>query len=244
MPRQNPWTEQDLEDLQRLAEKRRNLHLDWAAIRKRFPNRSVHAIYKQLWANGWCQSRSWSTREDETLRQYWNDSSLSTLKKRLPGRTRPAIYERASKLGLRAGTPQGMVSVKSLSEEPSWGYDYYKTLKMMEAAGVRVRTFSYAGKKQGVRYVEIDEVRRAAEEWERKIADQRVGKETVKEAALRMHVRETTLREWLTLEGLMPPKDRKTKRKFWAAPDLYDRVAEKYRVSRPRRSESRQTAVR
>jgi hypothetical protein len=229
MKQHPPWTPQDLEDLRELSEKRKGRCLDWKAIRERFPSRTTASIYKQLWVRGWCQTHSWTPQEDETLRQYWNDSSLKTLKSHLPGRTRNGIYERACKLGLKAGTPQGMVSVKSLSKDPAWGYDYYKTLKMLEAAGARVRMFSYAGKREGVRYVEIDDAHRAAEEWERGIADQRLGKETPKEAARRLKVRETTLREWLIKEGLRPPKVPDRKMKFWATPDVYDRVVEKYR---------------
>ena len=123
-----------------------------------------------------------------------------------------------------------MVSVKSLSEDPSWGYDYYKTLKLIAAAGVPVRRFGYAGKRSGVRYVEVDEVRRAAEEWEKRIADQRVGKETVKEAAKRLQIREATLRAWVRLEGLLPPtSELGRKHRLWELPEVYDRVVAKYR---------------
>lgn len=172
---------------------------------------------------------SWTPQEDETLRQYWNELSTRTLRSHLPGRTRNAIYERSVKLGLRSGTPQGMVSVKSLSDDPAWGYDYYKTLRMLDAAGARVRTFNYAGRKSGVRYVEIDDARRAAEVWEKRIAEQRIGKETVKEAARRLRVREENLRNWVRSEGLLPPIDPRRKYKLWALPEVYDRVVEKYR---------------
>ena len=229
MSRPPLWTLRDLEDLRRFSLNRKSRHLDWKAIRKRFPNRSTASIYKKLWAQGWCRAQTWTPKEDEVLRLYWNDSSLRTLKDRLPGRTRNAIYERACRLGLRAGTPQGMVSVKSLAKDPSWGYDYYKTLKMLETAGVRVRNFSYSGKKVGVRYVEVDEARRAAEEWERRIADERVGKETVKEAAIRLGIREESLRNWVRAEGLLPPTAPGRKYKFWALPEVYDRIATKRR---------------
>lgn len=161
---------------------------------------------------------------------YWGSYGVSSLKKRLPGRTRIGIYERARKLGLNAGTPQGMVSVKSLSDDPSWGYDYYKTLRILSEGGVMVRSFSYAGKKRGVRYVDVDEARSAAEDWERRIAEQRLGKETPKEAALRLQVRESTLRSWLTQDGLMPKKEPGRKYKFWALPEVYDRLLEKYKL--------------
>lgn len=230
MPHPPPWTPEDREDLRNLCARRKNNRLDWKRIRKRFPTRSVYAICKQMYLHGMCKPVAWTAREDETLRLNWNDVSISSLKRYLPGRTKTGIYGRARKLGLRAGTPQGMVSLKSLSEDPAWGYDYYKTLKILASEGVTVRRFGYAGKKNGTRYVERDEARRAAEEWERKIAEERVGKETPKEAASRLHVRRSTFREWLTREGLLPAKSAENKRRFWAVPEVYDRVYAKYRT--------------
>ena len=222
MPRSPKWTPEDLFDLRYLCERRKNHRLNWTKIRKRFPNRSADAIYKQMRVHGMCQPVGWTPQEDDFLRKGWNDLSLPSLKKGLPGRNKVGIYGRARKLGLSAGTPQGMVSVKSLSEDPAWGYDYYKTLRIFKAADLRIRTFGYAGKKSGVKYVEVDEARLAAAEWERSIAEERVGKETPKEASTRLHVREGTLRGWLTLEGLMPPKEPGVKHRFWAAPAVFD----------------------
>jgi hypothetical protein len=238
MPKRLPWTPEELEDLRRLCEKRKNHRLDWKKILKRFPDRSVHAINKRMHLHGMCKPRSWTPREDETLLLNWNDSALASLKKYLPGRTKDGIYGRARKLGLSAGTPQGMISLKSLSEDPAWGYDYYKTLRILQTAGIVVRRFGYTGNKSGVRYVERDEARRAAVGWERKIAEERVGKETPKEAAARLHVRPSTFRDWLTLEGMLPPKSRKNKRLFWAVPEVFDRVYAKYGANRPTRTES------
>lgn len=228
------WTKADLEDLKRICAIRRGRLLDWKTLARRFPKRSQAAIYKQVYTLGLCRPQTWTAREDEVLLLNWNDSSISALKRYLPGRTRIAIYERAKRLNLRAGPPQGMVSVKALSEDAGWGYDYYKTLRMLSAAGITVRVFGYAGKKRGVRYVEIDEARRAAREWERGIADQRVGKETTKEAAARLHIREETLRGWLRREGVVPDITPGRKLRFWALPEVFDAVYERYR-SRIRR---------
>jgi hypothetical protein len=241
-----PWTPQEVEDLRRITRRTNKKRcLDWKAIAKRFPDRSRAAIYKQMHIHGMCNSLAWSAEEDRVLRDRWGEVTMVTLRKSLPGRTRNGIYERAQKLGLKAGVPQGLVSVKSLSEDPSWGYDYYKTLKILEAHGARVRAFSYAGKGVGgVKCVDPHDAREAAEAWEKRIADERVGKETPKEAAKRLGVREETMRGWLTLEGLMPPVSGSTKRRFFAPPDVFDRVYGKYRVSRRKRCESPQTGAR
>lgn len=224
------WTPKDLEDLRELCSRRKNRRLNWPKIRERFPDRTTESIYKQMHLRGMCQSVAWSQKEDEVLIKCWGSSGIASLKKRLPGRSRVGIYGRAQKLGLSAGTPQGMVSVKSLSDDPAWGYDYYKTLRILSEGGARVRSFSYAGKKRGVRYVDIDEARAAAENWERRIAEQRVGRETPKEAALRLRLREHTLRGWLTQESLMPKKEPGRKYKFWALPEVYDRLFAKYKL--------------
>lgn len=237
MPRPPLWTPRDLDDLRAICGNRKTRILDWKKLHERFPNRSDYSIYKKIQLIGIGRPRSWSSREDEILRLNWNDMSVKLLRRYLPGRTRIAVYERARKLGLSAGTPQGMVSVKALSEDPSWGYDYYKTLRILKSASVGIRSFGYTGKKRGVRYVELDEAHQAAAEWERRVAEERVGKETPKEAAARLRLREGTLRNWLSYEGLMPPKRREVKRKFWALPEVFDRVYEKYRggLTRPKR---------
>lgn len=245
MPQPPPWTKDDLDDLRRLTRRVKGRGLNWKAIFKRFPNRSQHAVYKQMNVHGMCNPLTWSAEEDRVLRDRWGEVTMGTLRKALPGRTKNAIYERAQRLGLRAGVPQGLVSVKSLSEDPSWGYDYYKTLNLLKAHGVQVRGFSYAGNgRGGVRCVDPHEAREAADAWEKRIADERVGKETPKEAAKRVGVREHTIRNWLTLEGLMPPVSASTKRKFFATPDVFDRIAAKYRVSRRKRSECPPTGAR
>lgn len=236
MPQHLRWTETDLDDLRRLTRRPEGVCINWRNITKRFPNRTRHAIYKQMHLHGMCNPPLWCAEEDRILHDRWGDAAMSTLRKALPSRTRTAIYGRAQKLGLRAGVPQGLVSVKSLSQSPSWGYDYYKTLSLLEAHGVRVRCFSYAGVGRGVKCVDPDEAREAANAWERAIADERLGTETPKEAARRAQVRESTLRGWLTTEGLMPPVTGGTKRRFFARPEVYDRIVDKYRSSRQKHS--------
>ena len=137
------------------------------------------------------------------------------------------MYERARKLGLRAGTPQGMVSVKSLADDPKWGYDYYKTLRLLEAGRVRIRGFAHAGLKnrRGVLYVCRHDADLAAAAWEKARADRTKGKERPWDAAKRLHVRAATVWSWLTNAGLVPPKTSQTKRIFWALPEVYDRLA-------------------
>jgi hypothetical protein len=225
------WSDADLQDLRRLVEGR-SRGINWGAVVKRFPTRTKASIYKQMSLHGMTRPVMWTSSEDETLRNSWNEVGNRVMAKRLPGRTLCGIYERARALGLRAGTPQGMVSVKSLANDPLWGYDYYKTLRILKAHEVPTHRFGYTnpGKRpRGTLYVDRSDAREAAEAWERAIADQRVGKETPKEAAKRIGVRAHTLSEWLTDAGLLPPRDSGVKRIFWAAPEVYDAIAERYK---------------
>lgn len=226
------WTERDIKDLRRLAGGRKGRDIDWKAVRARFPNRTKAAVYKKLYQHGMTLPMLWTRAEDDILRNSWNEVGNRSLVRRLKGRTFCAIYERARHLGLRAGTPQGMVSVKALSNDPRWGYDYYKTLKIMRTHGVFLHRYSYASLKtsaRGTLYVEEADAREAAEAWERAIAAQRVGKESPKEAARRLGVRSHILAQWLTEEGLLGPRREGVKRRFWAEPAVYNAIVTKYR---------------
>ena len=129
-----------------------------------------------------------------------------------------------------------MVSIKSLSKDPKWGYDYYATLRILKAAEVPVKSRNYAMRKPqrpGVRYVDRDDAMDAAAAWEKR----RAQVETVAQAAERIGMASHNLWQWLTLEGLVPPSggtdgEGGGKRKFEALPEVYDRVNAKYRRRR------------
>lgn len=222
-----------MKDLRLLLTKaRKGRCINWKSIHARFPDRTKAAVYKKMHQHRLTLPALWTRKEDEVLRNSWNEVGTRSLVKRLKGRTLCAIYERARHLGLRAGTPQGMTSVKALSKDPRWGYDYYKTLKMLRAHGVTLHRYSYASLKvsaRGTLYVEEADAREAAEAWERAIAVQRVGKESPKEAARRLGIRSHMMAEWLTNEGLLGPQCKGVKRRFWAEPKVYDALVEKYR---------------
>ena len=240
MPKPPPWTEEDLLDLEMLSHRADGKRLDWGALRKRFPNRTRGSITTKLTRMGLTVDLSWTPEEDKILTDGWNEVSSRTLGRLLPGRSAQGRYDRARKLGLCAGPPQGMVSIKALSKDPKWGYDYYTTLRILKAGGATVKSRNYSSartRSQGVRYVDQDDAVEAAEAWEK----QRSQVETVMQAAERIGMMSHTLWRWLTLEGLVPPKDPKEKgvtggagRSFTALPEVYDRVNNKYRVRRLR----------
>lgn len=232
MPKPPPWTEEDLLDLEHLSHRKDGKHLNWDAILTRFPNRSRASISKKLSLRGLAVDLTWTPAEDKILMDGWDESSARTLGKLLPGRSKIARYDRAMKLGLFAGPPQGMVSVKSLSEDPKWGYDYYTTLRILKAGMVVVKSRNPAStlKRRGVRYVDRDDAVEAAEAWEKRRAEV----ETVMQAADRIGMMPATMWRWLTLERLVPPKTKGSKggagRRFTALPEVFDRVNKKYRV--------------
>jgi hypothetical protein len=212
---------------------RKGRELDWDALFARFPGRTQDSISKQIHAHGMSLSRVWTAEENAVIDNGWGYWSRGTLRRRLPGRTWGAIYDHATKdLGKTLGAPQGMVSVKDLSEDPVWGYDYYATLRIMEASGVQVRVLHYDRDSGGcgVRYVDRDDAIAAAYEWEKAKAQAVAGKESVREAATRLHLRPSTLRGWLTDAGVLPPASRQNARPFHAEPEVYDRIVARYRT--------------
>ena len=229
MPRPPRWTEEERNDLKTVLESRNGHSLDWNAIREKLPDRSKNSIYRQMTDNGWVRGKAWTPEEDRTLRALWGEDGTAALLKKLPHRGATALYNRATFLGLRGGAPQGFVSIKSLSEDPSWGYPYYKTVEIIRAAGLRLHYFNYSskdvGKKRGIAYVEEDEAIEAASLWEKSWA----GKERVLDAAKRLKIRVMTLRTWVTEDGLVPPKAEGKKQHFWALPEVYDDVVARHR---------------
>lgn len=227
------WSPADLRDLESLAFQRdKKGRLPWATMTNRFPSRTKTAILDKMADMGWNESRRWTPEEDKILKSEWGEVTSRTLAKLLPGRSHQSRYDRARKLGLRAGAPQGMVSVRSLVDDPKWGYDYYTTLRILKTSGVPVKTRNYGSDRansRGRRYVDPDDAREAAETWER----QRAQTETVSQAAHRLRMANHTLWRWLTEDSLVPPCEDGVARSFRAAPDVFDRVNEKYRQRRP-----------
>jgi len=234
MPNAPPWTQMDILDLERLSHREDGKTLNWDALHARFPNRTRGSISTKMSRLGLAESPLWTPAEDKILLDGWNEVTARTLGRMLPGRSMQSRYDRARKLGLRAGAPQGMVSVKSLSQDPQWGYDYYTTLRILKFGEVVVKSRNYSmphSRSRGVRYVDRDDAVEAAEAWEK----QRSRVETVMQAAHRIGMMSRTLWQWLTLERLVPPKSKDSGsggRRFTALPEVYDRVNRKYRVRR------------
>lgn len=235
MPKPPSWTKKDLKDLVSLSTRKDGVHLDWDALQARFPHRTIEGIHKKIYLLGLTKDRAWTSEEDKVLVEGWNELSSRTMDQKLPGRSKQSRYYRARVLGLYAGTPQGLVSVKSLALDPKWGYDYHATMKILKAGSVPIKSRNYAStltRTRGVRYVDRDDAVDAAAAWEK----HRMSVETVVQATDRIGMNPATMWRWLTLEGLIPPKQEGVKggagRRFSAHPEVYDRMNLKYRVRR------------
>lgn len=187
---------------------------EYARVRDLYPRRSQHrALQRALPGRTWLAiklcakrlrvhvegagaKRRWTTAEDATLRRSWQAATWPELQRRLPGRTRPAIYDRATLLGLPKGVPQGYVSVaEAARRERLEG----KTLrKLLAAANVTIRHI--LGIRRGVTahrgYVDLDEVRA--------VLAARFNGEALPAAAAKRGLCVVTLREWLQKAGAFP----------------------------------------
>ena len=219
------WTKKDLADLQQLAT-RKGRFINWKRLLKRFPTRTQRGITKQLFKHRFIHAGSWTAQEDHILRSNWLKVPPRILRSKLPPRTGAAIYNHALRIGLKAGCPQGYVSVTSLSKSPKWGYGYKLTLAILKFSKVRIRKFGYTGrsKRSGTMHVEEMDAIRAADAWSKAQFKLKSGKENPCDAAERFGLAPSTIWRWLTLSGLVPPKTINNKRTFLADPNVYDQV--------------------
>ena len=225
-----------MSDLLELASKRRPPNrLRWDKIQKRFPGMSRTAIRIKLSRLGYSQPQlPWDPAEDRILLLGWGELSPRVLKKKLKRRSRVAIHLRAMVHGLSSGPPQGFVTIKFLSLDPSWGFGYCETLRMVQWAEKIlnrsfIQHFNYSSRipgRPGVPCVSLDEIREA------KVAGMWTKSETPPDASKRLGVAVQRIRTWLIYEGeTTPPSDRDHRQVYRGLPGFYDDLYGKYMTS-------------
>lgn len=228
------WTTQDKNDLTRIVLRgttlaeggRQEKGLNWKAITKRFPKLSKWSVTQQIRKLGLCYTKDkWSDEDKALLRSLWlSSSSTKTLLSKFPNRTKLAIYDQATSMGLYAGPPQGFVSIRSLALDPKWGFGYVATLSILRRCGVRVTRYNHCGGNKarstpGIVCVDQVAALEAVESW--------MKMEEVKPASQRLGVTDKRLWRWLELENKVSPKG-DGKRRVRFPPEVYDYLYAKY----------------
>lgn len=121
---------------------------------------------------------------------------MDALQRRLPGRTRGAIWQRARRLRLPMGIPQGCEALTSAARRLGWSLEQLEMI--VRAAGVRLLAVESMHRGGRVwRYAPRDELERAVHAW--------MARETVCGAARARRVAPATLRLWLRRAGYRRP---------------------------------------
>lgn len=218
---------------------------DWTAEESRlvaemYPDRKRHAalraaLPRRTWSaitvhadriKARCMPPRWSATEDRILREGWEELSMRTLMAKLRGRSRLAIYQRVTALGLRHGIPQGYESFAAACRRT--GYSREALEKILERGGVRRHRLN-AQRDAGLDYqtfVEPDEVDAAIAAF--------MQTETVHAAAVARGLCDKTLRDWLVRAGVIGARVPRAAVRL--PTEAIDRVIEEKRATyRPRK---------
>lgn len=152
----------------------------------------------------------------------WGIWREHTLLRQLPGRTAEEIHDQAQKkMGLRLPLriPRQMVAVSALARNPSWGFSYYPTLRILKWDHAAIHRYGSRGK--GVPYVAMGDADRAMKRWLRS--------EPVSVAADRMGEDPRVVWKWLLDRGLVRPSQRGNMRFFRHDPEFYDTIRSQVR---------------
>lgn len=193
-----PWTAREIATLRQVYPVEGNT----PALRAALPRRTPGAIGLKARALGMRSGQRWTPAELATLRKNWHVVGARTLRHKLRRHTWAGICQRAARLGLRTGVPQGFETLDAACAR--LGY-YRPTLRRILAwAGVDV-VRRYPGKEMrgGGRptIVETDAATEAVEAWLRT--------ETVKHGAEARGVSHQSLWHWLIKAGVIARQSRR-----------------------------------
>lgn len=162
------------------------------------PGRTLGAIQFRSQTLGVQPARThWTAAEDKILRLEWTEIAERSLREKLPGRSRQAIWYRVRQLGLDRGVPQGYEPIHAACVRT--GFARPALLRILAAAD-DARIFRVKGRRGGPKrfhrqYVETFAVDAAVAAW--------LTSEVVAAAARVRGVGQTALREWLVAAGAM-----------------------------------------
>jgi hypothetical protein len=182
------------------------------------------------------RKKRYTSEEVSTLAREWGEVMPRTLCQKL-GRTWSALREKATKMGLAGGIPQGYMSFTAASELMGYSQSgFLSAIRRYEARkGIRVlkkHPFSCAKPKTSMRCWQI-----IGSDVARRVAKDDYRWEAVASAAKLRGLPPVTLRRWLTEAGVIqPPGERRSV--AYAESAVIDRVVSRNRW-RLRRAEPR-----
>ncbi len=160
--------------------------------------------------------QKWTAHDDDRLRMAWGIQSVTKLAADLD-RTRRAVCNRAEKIGLGLGVPQGFESIYEAALR--CGYDRKQIRRILTWAHVCVRPAPSRSGRTRVRIVEPGDVDAAVGKW--------CAAETLEDAARRAGVSPTAMRDALSLEATRGTieLDRRGPKRWWRLdPSVVDKV--------------------
>lgn len=182
------------------------------------PGRSLVSVQKRASALGCAIRPDWSPSEDKQLILLWESGlRLSAIAKQL-GRPAHGVYNRALKLGMQAGCPQGFEYLSAAMQRA--GFNSTDQLRrVLKWAGVQVHMALSQPKTRHVswhhHYVDPTQVDEAVARW--------VRSETLVDAAKRHGISDMIMRKWLLRAGVIGARmGARTHRRV--DPEVVDRV--------------------
>jgi len=171
--------------------------------------RSVKSVMWRAGKLGISTHARWTADQDRRLRNLWGEKTIPEIGKLLD-RTPIGVWERAKKVGLPIGCPEGCEYLTVAAERV--GFSDWGVRKICKRAGVRIRQAMSLGRTEGkytrlvVDSFELDEAVKAY-----------LDTETVNEAARRLGIGSHTLTRRLLAADGVPPKPKRRK-KHWRLP--------------------------
>lgn len=162
-------------------------------------------------------ARRWTSDEDKWLRWWWGSATIAKIAERL-NRTPNGIYQRARKLSLGLGKPNGYATLDDLSQRSGYHRHYLVTIFKHHGVSLRRCQWSDPSQLRGRRYhriiVEEEAAMEAIQAWS--------SMETLHAAARRLGLVDSTLRSALVELGHTPP----ARKGFWHLPaSTFDEAA-------------------
>jgi hypothetical protein len=165
--------------------------------------------------------RNWTASEVMKLGDLWERGSEMRVIRRVMGRSRRSIFEKAKRLGLTLGCPEGFEYLTDAFKRVGV-CNSNQMRSILNWAGVKIRT-TLSSEKATTHFVDPFEVDDAMKRW--------CNAETLRHASRRHRIRPRTLRVLIVEHNAADPGP--NKKPHWRLdPDVVDKLVSEYRKAR------------